>query len=178
MDIAKGGVGTLHLLANLSGNTEEKRAAELEKAQMLIIVNPFFTKLWPQDPTNMTNQPCITVSTDNKSASWRRMQLTSPPTLQVDMNAWYTNPSGKGNQMRPSTGKIATGVTMGHLADLLATLPSKHKLHWMLLDGHAWWARSADAVVVPAPNYNGGNNAAVCGVYVNPSNGIPFPGAF
>ena len=178
LNIAKSGAGPLHLVVNASGNTEERRAAELDTAETLVIVNPFFTKLWPQDPTNMTNQAYITTSTNNDTASWRRMQLTSLPTLQVDMSVWYTNPSGKGNQMRPSTGKIATGVTMGHVADLLATLPSKHLLLWMMLDSHAWWARSADAIAVPGPNHDGGNNAAMRGVYVNPSNGIPFPGAF
>jgi hypothetical protein len=77
--------------------------------------------------------------------------------------------------MRPSTGNTAMGVTQGHVADLLATLPSKHRLHWMSLDGHAWWTRSADA---PAPDHGGGDNDVIPGVYVNPSNGIALPGAF
>ena len=172
---AMSGGGPLHLVNTASGSTEEKQAAQLDQAKIPIILNPFFTKLWPQQPTNMTNKPYITVSIANQTASWRRMQLISPPMLQLDMSVWYTNPSGKGNQMRPSTGKIATGVTLGHVADLLTTLPSRHTLHWMSLDGHARWARSADA---PAPDHGGGDNDAIPGVYVNPSNGIAFPGVF
>ena len=170
-----GGAGPLHLVTTAPDNLEEKQTAELNQAEIPIILSPFFTKLWPQDPTNMTSKPYITVSTQNQTASWRRMQLTAPPMLQLDMSAWYTNPSGKGKQLRPSTGKIATGVTLGHVADLLETLPSRHMLHWMSLDGHVWWARSADA---PKPGKGKGANDAKPGVYVNPSNGIPFPGAF
>lgn len=169
------GKGPSHLV-----DTEEKSAADLESAKVAMILNPFFTKLWPQDPTNMTLKPYITARTDNKAASWRRMQLTSPPILQLDMSVWYTKPNGKGNQMMPSTGKVGTGVTLGHVADLLATLPSRLTLHWMSLNGQAWWARSADAVVVPEPGQaeRERGNAPMAGVYVNPSNGIAFPGAF
>ena len=80
--------------------------------------------------------------------------------------------------MRPSTGRVNEGVTLGHLADLLATLPKRLTLHWMSIDGDAFWARSVDAVVVPRLGEGGGNNEAMKGVYVNPSNGISFPRAF
>lgn len=70
----------------------------------------------------------------------------------------------------PETGHVATGVTLGHLADLLATIPQKFERHWMSIDGWAWWLRSADEPDVDTPAYRG--------VYVNPTNGLPFPGGF
>lgn len=134
-----------YLVQNTStGAVEDKSVLQLKN----VILNPFFTKLWPQDPTNMTYNPYITVAADNNSASWRRMQLTSPPMKQLDMNLWYSK-NGQGNQMCPSTGPVSTGVTLGHLSDLLASLPKKLKLHWMQVHGDVWWARSADAVVLP-----------------------------
>lgn len=177
-DIAKSGSGSTHLVADSTGAIKEQTALQLEQAGIPIILNPFFTKLWPQHPTNMTNCPYTRIFT-NECASWRHMQLTSPPTLEVSMSVWYTNPSGKGNQLRPTTGRVDTGVTLGHLANLLASLPSKLERHWMSIDSHAWWARSADTIVVEAGmDDHDGKNAALKGVYVNPSNGIAFPGAF
>ncbi|KAK5111587.1 hypothetical protein LTR85_011816 [Meristemomyces frigidus] len=184
---AMSGGGPLHLITTASGSTKEVQAADIGKAGgsgTPIIVNPFFTSLWPQNPTNMTSCPYITVTNSSSagkttpSPSWRRMQLTSPPILQVDLNLWYTNSKGKGNQLLPSTGKVPSGVTLGHLADLLAAQPKKLDLHWMQVQGHAWWVRSAAAVVVPKEGKGGGDNEARRGVYVNPSNGIAFPGAF
>ena len=49
----------------------------------------------------------------------------------------------------PYTGHIASGVTMGHVADMLAAQSHKYRYHWMWLHGHVSWLRSADAVVVP-----------------------------
>ena len=148
---AMSGSGPLHVIFTESGETKEEYASELEKKNISIILNPFFTKLWPQDPKNMTNCPynMHIPSDNNEAASWRRMQLTSPPLLELDMSLWITKPKGKGTQMRPGTGRVETGVTLGHVADLLATIPKKLERHWMSLDGHAWWVRSADAVVVP-----------------------------
>ena len=178
---AMSGGGPLHTITskNTSDLTKEIHAAELEKTGIPIILNPFFTSIWPQDPTNMTSSPYLTTiaSASPQTATWRRMHLTSPPVLQVDLNLWYTKANGRGNQMNPSTGKVPSGVKLGHLADLLGAQPKKLKLHWMQIHGHEWWVRSADAVVVPKEGDVGDNNARK-GVYMNPSNGIAFPGAF
>ncbi|KAK4889199.1 hypothetical protein LTR27_011957 [Elasticomyces elasticus] len=155
--------------------TKEAYAIDLEKRGEQIILNPFFTSLWPQNPTNMTSCPRITTSHLPKTASWRRMQLTSPPMLQVDISLWYTKPNGKGSQLVPSTGKIPSGVTLGHIADLLAAKTKKLNVHWIQVIGHEYWLRPADAIVVP-PNADVGNEESRPGVYVNPSNGIVFPG--
>ena len=178
---AMSGGGPLHIMLRErnSGSTKEVQAAELEKTGTPIILNPFFTSIWPQDPTNMTSSPYLTTaaSASPQTASWRRMQLTSPPVLQVDLNLWYTKANGRGNQATPSTGNVPSGVKLGHLADLLAAQPKKLKLHWMQIHGHEWWVRAADADVVPKDG-DVGDNKARKGVYVNPSNGIAFPGAF
>ena len=79
--------------------------------------------------------------------------------------------------LSPHVGLVSSGVTLGHLADLVAAQSTKLKLHWMQITGHVWWARSADAIVVPDES-DGVGNEARAGVYVNPSNGIAFPGAF
>jgi len=173
------GGGSLHLVYTDPGSTKEAQASVLVAQGSNIILNPFVTSLWPQDPTNMTSSPHITVPTTVKGASWRRMQLTSPPIVQADLHLWITK-GGKGSQLLPSTGKApaGTGVTLGDLADLLADQPKKGvTLHWMEVQSHAWWVLSADAVVVP-PEGDVGNNDARPGVYVNPSNGVAFPGAF
>lgn len=53
-----------------------------------IICNPFLTKFWPQNPTNMTLLPENFACDLPREHSWRRMQLTSPPVLCVGMNLW------------------------------------------------------------------------------------------
>jgi hypothetical protein len=53
-----------------------------------IICNPFLTKFWPQNPTNMTLLPGRFACDLPREHSWRRMQLTSPPVLCVGMNLW------------------------------------------------------------------------------------------
>jgi hypothetical protein len=89
----------------------------------------------------------------------------------------YTKSNGQGSQLLPSTGHVPTGVTLGHLADMLAAQPKKLEYHWMMLHGAASWARSADAVVLPKNEDVDVEHSEGChGVYVNPSNGIAFPG--
>lgn len=85
--------------------------------------------------------------------------------------------TGKGNQLIPTTGHVESGVTLGHVADMLAAQPKKLTYHWMQLHVYNWWLRSRDAVVVPKEG-DLGNNEARPGVYVNPSNGLAMPGAF
>lgn len=70
-------------------------------------------------------------------------------------------------------------MTLGHLADMLAAQPRRLEYHWMMLHGASPWVRSADAVVLPK-NEGVGVEHSECyrGVYVNPSNGIAFPGGF
>lgn len=106
------------------------------------------------------------------------MQLTSPPMTQTVVTVWITKPDHKGKQLMPETGHVATDVTLGHLADLLATIPQKFERHWMSIDGWAWWLRSADAVVVPKDDEPDIDTPAYRGAYVNPTNGLPFPGGF
>lgn len=74
-----------------------------------------------------------------------------------------------------TTGHVPTGVTLGHVADFAPSVPKKRQ-HWMSVDCHGAWVRSADALVVPTTE-DVSNNDARPGVYVNPSNGIPFHGA-
>lgn len=80
--------------------------------------------------------------------------------------------------MLPCTGHVPTGVTLGHFADMLAAQPNKLEYHWMQPHGYASWLRSADAI---SPLPKGGDkehSTGFRGVYVNPSNGIAFPGGF
>ena len=85
---AMSGGGPLHLSLTATGSIEHVQAVILETNGIPIILNPFFTSLWPQDPINMTSSPYITVPDISKPASWRRMQLTSPPTLEIDIQIW------------------------------------------------------------------------------------------
>jgi len=80
--------GPSYRLSQSSGSSHVVEAAEVEKAGLYVIVNPFFTSLWPQDPKNMTSSPFITTPASQKMASWRRMQLTSPPILRVGLQVW------------------------------------------------------------------------------------------
>ena len=69
-------------------------------------------------------------------------------------------------------------MTLGHFADMLAAQPKRLEYHWMQPHGYSSWLRSADAVV-PLPKGGDKENAdGYRGVYVNPSNGIAFPGGF
>lgn len=72
------------------GVAKELSTMELEQTGAQIILNPFFTSLWPQDPSNMSSSPYFTVSNgpESQTASWRRMYLTSPPITSVGMSLW------------------------------------------------------------------------------------------
>jgi len=74
-----------YLITTSDNETQELSPSGTEKARKQIILNPFFTCLWPQDPANMTMSPRITVST---GVSWRRMHITSPLATIVSMNMW------------------------------------------------------------------------------------------
>jgi hypothetical protein len=90
----------------------------------------------------------------------------------------FTKRNAQGNQLLPSTGHVPTGVTLGHFADMLAAQPKKLEYHWMQLHGAASWARSVDAVALPNDGVDVEHSDGYRGVYVNPSNGIAFPGGF
>lgn len=78
----------------------------------------------------------------------------------------------------PSTGHVPSGVTLGHLADMLAAQPKKLEYHWMQPHDYASWLRSADTTApLPKPG-DKEHPTGYRGVYVNPSNGIAFPGGF
>lgn len=174
--------GLYHVIVSTSGGKSTASATALEKDKKQIILNPFFTLIWPQDPTNMTLSPYTAYGKKsdfhNKQASWRCMQVTSPPVVRLDLSVWITKPDRRGIQLRFTTGNTTSGVTMGDLASLLETTPRRFERHWMQMDGQAWWLRSADAVVLPESEEPEVDTPALRGVYVNPSNGIPFPGGF
>ncbi|KAK5731334.1 hypothetical protein LTR15_001273 [Elasticomyces elasticus] len=133
------GGGFTHLLDTGPGATEQVRAVELEKRGIPMVLNPFFTWLWPQDPTNMTWTPHNPPTASLKTASWRRMQFTSPPMLKADLQIWYSYGDAGGNQLLPTTGNVATGVTLGHIANVLtAQLIDNKDLHWLQIHGYAW----------------------------------------
>ena len=92
--------------------------------------------------------------------------------------ARYTKSTAQGIQLLPSTGHVPSGVTLRHLADMLAAQPKELKYHWMMLHGAASWVRSADAVVLPKNQDVDVEHLGHRGAYVNPSNGIAFPGGF
>lgn len=78
----------LYLVTDAAGKAQKLSPSKAEQAGAQIILNPFFTSLWPQDPTNMTLSPRLTVANSVPTASWRRMQVTSPPSTFVSMNMW------------------------------------------------------------------------------------------
>lgn len=90
----------------------------------------------------------------------------------------FTNQNAKGKQLDPSTGHVSTGVTLGHLADMLAAQPRGLEYHWMMLHGASAWVRSADAVVLPNGDVDVEHSEGYRGVSVNPSSGTAFPGGF
>ena len=147
----------MHVVTTKSDKADEqqaqvkKRAAELEEQNVPIILNPFFAKLWPQNSTMEYpwTSPHITTNTDNRAASWRQMQLTSPPIFCVDMCIWYTRSRGRSDQTHWSTGYSDTGITLGNLAESLAACARKKTLQWMVLQEASWWVRSADVVMMP-----------------------------
>ena len=66
---------------------------------------------------------------------------------------------------------MPTGVTLGHLADMLAAQPKKLKYHWMMLHGTSSWVRSADAVLLlKNEDVDVEHSEGYRGEYVNPSN--------
>jgi hypothetical protein len=69
-------------------------------------------------------------------------------------------------------------VALDHFANMLAAQSRKLELHWMQPHGYASWLRSADATVLPPEGGDKENADGFRGVYVNPSNGIAFPGEF
>ena len=73
---------------------------------------------------------------------------------------------------------MPSGVTLGHFADMLAAQPRSLECHSMQPYGYAHWLRSADATVSPPEGGDKENADGYRGVYVNPSNGIAFPGGF
>jgi hypothetical protein len=87
------GGGRLYLLMTPDGTKKEVSAPEVQHMGVQIICNPFLTKFWPQNPTNMTLLPERFACDLPREQSWRRMQLTSPPVLCVGMNLWCVNVS-------------------------------------------------------------------------------------
>jgi hypothetical protein len=67
-------------------------------------------------------------------------------------------------------------VTLSHFADMLAAQPKKLENHWMQPHGNSSWLRSVDAAVALPEGGDKENPTGCRGVYVNPSNGIAFPG--
>ena len=62
---------------------------------------------------------------------------------------------------------------------MLAAQPRRLEYHWMMLQGASSWVRSADAVVLlENEDVDVELSEGYRGVYVNPSNGIAFPGGF
>lgn len=60
---------------------------------------------------------------------------------------------------------------------MLDAQPRKLEYWWMQPHGYASWLRSADTTVLPSEGGDMENPEGYRGVYVNPSNGIAFPGA-
>jgi hypothetical protein len=90
----------------------------------------------------------------------------------------YTKPNGEGSQLLPSTGDVPSGVTLGHFADMLAAQSNKGEYHWMQPHGYSSWLRSADSTTPLPQGGDKEHSDGLRGVYVNPSNGIAFPGGF
>jgi hypothetical protein len=61
---------------------------------------------------------------------------------------------------------------------MLAAQPTKLEYHWMQPHGYASWLRSADTTTPLPEGGDKENPSGYHGVYVNPSNGIAFPGGF
>lgn len=69
-------------------------------------------------------------------------------------------------------------MTLGHFSDLLDTIPKKFRRHWMSIDRAGWWLRSADDMATMQEKESNLDTSLSTGTDVNPSNGVPFPGAF
>jgi hypothetical protein len=128
------------------------------------------------------------------------MQLTSPPVTSLGMSLWcaaahpydlpisapthlptsarFNKRNAQGDQLLPSTANVLTGVTSGHLADMLGAQQRELEYRWTMLHDASSWVRSADAVVLPNEDVDVEHSEGYRGVYVNPSNGIAFPGGF
>lgn len=106
----------------------------------------------------------------------------SPTRFTLPAPRWHTSRFTKrddsGSQLLVSTGHVPSGVTLGHFADMLAAQPKKLEYHWMQSHGYAFWLRSADATVPLPEGGDKEHSMGYRGVYVNPSNGIAFPGGF
>ena len=72
-------------LTTLDGQPTHLTAREVEQTGVHVVLNPFFTMLWRQGTSNMTLSPYLRASAKYEAASWRRMQLTSPPTRSMNM---------------------------------------------------------------------------------------------
>lgn len=75
-----------YLTKTSDGKTTELKPSDIERKGVEIILNPFFTSLWPQNPTNTSLSP--RVPDGPPTASWRSMQMTSPPMTCVALNMW------------------------------------------------------------------------------------------
>lgn len=78
------------------------------------------TRLWGKPEELVTFTPSITWNLNNKSASWRDMQLTDPPTTSVSANVTL----GTGKSRAPRTSKFwnvderhGRGLTLGDVID-------------------------------------------------------------
>jgi len=87
LEARHGGSG-LYLLTTAKG-PEELSSAAVQQTGLSIIMNPFLTHLWPQNPENMTLIPAMFASERPQTDSWRRMQLTSPPVTSLSMSLWF-----------------------------------------------------------------------------------------
>ena len=195
------GGGGLYLITVFDGTKEQLTAEEVKQMGVQIICNPFLLRFWLQHPDNMTLLTVNFACNFPHQHSWCRMQTTSPPTTSLSISLWcvreplclsashfrcnplthdprYTKPNGEGSQLLPSTGSVPSGVTLGHFADMLAAQLNKLEYHWMQPHGYSSWLRSADATTVPPKGGDKENPDRYRVVYVNPSNGIAFPGGF
>jgi hypothetical protein len=75
--------GGVYLLTTSDGTKNEFSASEVQQKGVQIIYNPFLTELWPQHPDNMTLLPVMAARNFPRAHLWRRMQLTSPPTIDI-----------------------------------------------------------------------------------------------
>ena len=74
---------------------------------------------------------------------------------------------------------MSIGVTLGHSAGMLAAQMKKleyNEYHWMQLHGASSWVHLADAIMVLNNGVDVEHFEGLCGVFVDPCNGITFSG--
>ena len=134
-------------MPGLQGAMLERTAVQLASLGQPIILNPFIARVFPRYRSMIWLIERDTLPMNQGSASWRRMLITSPCVLELEMHVTFAAAStGTSERVQLTTGNVSTGVTLGNLADVLGTLPESVGGYEVDLIGEEYWVRAADEV--------------------------------